>query len=130
MTAIEAAALYTGLFLILFFALKLNCGRVRIREKVNFGEGANEKMIQAMRVQANAVEDVPIILIGFYAMAFTGAPALFILVLGGFFLAARLAHALSLGSGDGTGTGRLLGTIGTVLTTLITAGSCLYFALT
>ena len=43
MTAIEAATLYAGLFLLLFLALKVNVGRVRVGEKVNLGESRGVK---------------------------------------------------------------------------------------
>ena len=130
MSSIDAVVLYAGLFVLLFIGLKLNAGRVRVATKVNFGEGASDPMTQAMRVQGNAVEDVPITLLGLYGLAALSAPVLLIHILGGSFFVFRLAHAITLGSGTGSGLGRLIGTLGTVLVMLVTGGACLYFALT
>ena len=130
MTQFEAVALYSGLFVLLFVGLKLNAGRVRASEKVNFGEGGSDQMRQAMRVQGNAVEDVPITLLGLYGLAALAAPVMLIHALGGSFILFRLAHAFGLGGGSGSGLGRLLGTIGTLLVMLITGGTAIWFALT
>lgn len=130
MTAIEAVALYAGLFVLLFIGLKLNAGRVRFATKVNFGEGGSDPMMQAMRVQGNAVEDVPITLLGLYGLAALGAPVLMIHILGGSFLFCRIAHAVTLGKGTGSGIGRMIGTLGSVLVMLVTGGACIWLALT
>lgn len=129
MSGIEAVVLYTGLFVILFLGLKLNSGRVRASEKVNYGEGSSDPMRQAMRVQGNAVEDVPITLLGLYGLAAMAAPVLLIHILGAGFLLFRLAHAFTLGSGEGSGMGRLVGTLGTLIVMLVTGGACVWFAL-
>ena len=74
MTSIEAAILYAGLFIILFILLKVNVGRVRSAEKIIFGDGANERLQRAQRVQGNAVEDVPVTLIGIVGLGVLSAP--------------------------------------------------------
>lgn len=130
MTSIEAVVLYSGLFVLLFLGLKLNAGRVRVATKVNFGEGGSDPMVQAMRVQGNAVEDVPITLLGLYGLAALSAPVVLIHVLGASFLFFRVAHAVTLGKGTGAGLGRLIGTIGTVLVMLVTGGACIWYAVT
>jgi len=130
MTHFEAAALYVGLFVLLFLALKVNAGRVRASTKVNFGEGDNEDMIRAMRVQGNAVEDTPVTLLGIMALAALAAPIMLIHILGAGFLISRILHALGLGGAKGLGMGRLIGTMGTLIIMLVTAGSCIWFALT
>ena len=130
MTGIEAVVLYAGLFVVLFLGLKLNAGRVRASEKVNFGEGTRDPMRQAMRDQGNAVEDVPITLLGLYGLAAMSAPVMLIHILGAGFLVFRLAHAFALGSGAGSGAGRIVGTLGTLVVMLVTGGACIWFALT
>jgi len=130
MTAFEAVVLYAGLFVLLFIGLKLNAGRVRVATKVNFGEGGSDPMMQAMRVQGNAVEDVPITLLGLFGLATLAAPVWLIHVLGAGFFVFRLAHAVTLGSGTGSGLGRLIGTLGTLIVMLVTGGACIWFALT
>ncbi|MEM7493883.1 MAG: MAPEG family protein [Pseudomonadota bacterium] len=128
MSSIEAVVLYSGLFVFLFLALKLNAGRVRVATKVNFGEGGNDPMTQAMRVQGNAVEDVPITLLGLYGLAALSAPVMLIHILGAGFLVCRIAHAVTLGSGTGSGLGRMIGTIGTLLVMLVTGGAAVWLA--
>ncbi|MCF6328314.1 MAG: MAPEG family protein [Henriciella sp.] len=130
MTAYGAVTLYVGLFVLLFIALKMNCGRVRLGEKVNIGDGGSAAMQRAMRVQANAVEDVPIVLLGLFGLAALAAPVLLIHVLGGGFLVLRLLHALGMGGASGFGKGRMIGTLGTMLVMLGTAGACIWYAVT
>lgn len=129
MTAFGAATLYTGLFGVMFIGLKLNAGRVRASSKVDIGDGGNAEMERAMRVQSNAVEDVPVVLIGLFGLAAVSAPVSLIHVFGGSFVAFRLLHALGLGGAPGLGWGRVIGTIGTLLVGLGTGGSCIWFAL-
>ena len=115
MSAFAVATLYFGLFGFLMLALKMNVGRVRAKEKVMFGDGANEAMQRAIRVQGNAVEDVPIVLIH---------------ALGGSFFVARILHAIGLGGTSGSSFGRMVGTLVTLIVKLVTAGACVWFALT
>jgi uncharacterized membrane protein YecN with MAPEG domain len=129
MTQFEAATLYIGLFVLLFVALKINSGRIRMKTRVNFGEGDNEDMIRAMRVQGNAVEDVPVTLLGLLGLAALAAPVLLIHILGGGFLIGRILHALGLGGAKGLGFGRMAGTFITLIVLLATAGCCVWFAL-
>ncbi len=130
MTAYGAVTLYVGLFVLLFIALKMNCGRVRAGAKVNIGDGGNEAMQRAMRVQGNAVEDVPIVLLGLFGLAGLAAPTVLIHALGGSFLVLRLLHALGMGGASGFGKGRMIGTVGTMLVMLVTAGACIWYAVT
>ncbi|MFH1518913.1 MAG: MAPEG family protein [Pseudomonadota bacterium] len=130
MTAFAAATLYFGLFGFLMLALKINVGRVRGKEKVMFGDGANEAMQRAIRVQGNAVEDVPIVLIGIAGLAALSAPVVLIHALGGSFLAGRILHAIGLGGSSGSSFGRSVGTLLTLIVKLATAGACIWYALT
>ncbi len=130
MTAIAAATLYAGLFGLLMILLKGNVGRVRTSEKVGFGDGNNEALQRAIRVQGNAVEDVPVVLVGLLALGLMNAPVLLIHGLGATFLVARVLHAIGLGGSSGGSPGRMFGTLLTLLVMLATAGACIWFALT
>lgn len=130
MTAIAAATLYAGLFGLLMILLKGNVGRVRTSEKVGFGDGNNEALQRALRVQGNAVEDVPVVLVGLLALGLMNAPVLLIHGLGATFLVARILHAVGLGGSSGGSPGRMFGTLLTLIVMLITAGACIWFALT
>lgn len=130
MTQLEAATLYIGLFGLLMLILKLNVGRTRSSQKVIFGDGANEVVQRAIRVQGNAVEDVPFVLLGLVGLALLAAPVMLIHGLGTAFLLGRVLHAIGLGGSSGGSFGRMWGTILSVLVQLVTAGACLWFAAT
>tara|TARA_R110002020_G_scaffold83397_1_gene206936 strand:+ start:329120 stop:329512 length:393 start_codon:yes stop_codon:yes gene_type:complete len=130
MTAFAAATLYIGLFCLLMLALKMNVGRVRTSEKVGFGDGANEALQRAIRVQGNAVEDVPVVLLGLLGLAALAAPTILIHALGASFLLGRVLHAVGLGGSSGSSFGRLVGTLISLIVLLVTAGACIWFALT
>jgi len=129
-THYEIVALYIGLCVLLMAFLKANCGRARVGSKVDYGAGDSDSMARAMRVQGNAVEDVPITLIGLLALATMQAPPLLLHIIGGTLVGARVLHAVGLGGKGGPSIGRILGTIGSLLCLLVTAGACIYFALT
>lgn len=128
MTNFEAVGLWIGLHVFLMAFLKLRTGATRAKTKVDYGAGGDDQMARMMRVQGNAVEDVPIALLGLGALGMMGAPVNLIHGLGGLLFVSRALHALGLGSKGGTTFGRLVGTIGSLLTLLITGGACLYFA--
>lgn len=128
MEPFEIVTLYIGLSVLLMAILKLNCGRVRSSSNVDFGDGGNEAMARAMRVQGNAVEDVPITLLGIIGLAYVSAPTVLLHVFGIMLIASRLLHAIGLGAGITLP--RVLGAIGALFGLLGTGGCCLYFALT
>ncbi|MEM7768232.1 MAG: MAPEG family protein [Pseudomonadota bacterium] len=129
MTGFEAATLYAGLFVLLFLGLKLNAGRSRAGAQVSIGDGGDGGLQKAMRTQANAAEDVPVVMIGVFALAGLGAPVALIHGLGGGFFVARLLHGLGMAGFPGLGIGRLIGTLGTLVAMLVTAGACIWLAL-
>ena len=129
MTSLDAAILYAGLFILLFLFLKARVGQVRSAEKIMFGDGANERLQRAQRVQGNAVEDVPVTLIGLLGLGVMAAPVWLIHVLGAAFLLGRILHAVGLGGSSGGSPGRMWGTILTLLVMLATAIACLWLAI-
>ena len=124
----EIVTLYIGLNVLLMAFLKMNCGRVRSSAKVDFGDGGNEAMARAMRVQGNAVEDVPITLIGLIGLVLVSAPTVLLHVFGVLLTVSRVLHAIGLGAGAFLP--RVLGATGALFCLLGTAGACIYFALT
>jgi len=129
MTALAAATLYAGLFGLLFLGLKIRVGYVRAKTKINFGDGGNEAMQQAMRVQGNAVEDVPLVILGLLALGMMAAPVWLIHALGGTFFVARILHATGLSSSPGRSFGRAFGTLFSALSQLATALACIGYVL-
>ena len=115
MTSMQTAVLYTGLFILLFIVLKGLVGRVRMSEKIMFGDGANERLQRAQRTQGNAVEDVPVTLIGLLGLGALAAPVWLIHALGALFLLGRVLHAVGLSGSSGGSPGRMWGTLLTLL---------------
>lgn len=129
MTSMQAAVLYAGLFCLFMLILKGNVGRVRTKHKVGFGDGGNEEMQRSLRVQGNAVEDVPVVLLGLIGLGALSAPVLLIHGLGASFLAGRILHAIGLGGSSGSSPGRMFGTLITLVVMLVTTGACIWYAL-
>lgn len=125
MTAYEAAGLWIGLNLIYLIYVSVRVGMTRTRLKINLGDGGNEEMIRAIRTQGNYVEYAPMALIGLLALAATGQGTTLIHALGAAFLGARIAYLLGLGLAVWP-MGRFIGTLGTMLTLLATAGALLW----
>ena len=129
MTPIAATTLYLGLFGLFMLMLKLNVGRVRAGEKVMFGDGANEAMQRAIRVQGNAVEDVPVVLLGLIGLGLLEAPVMLIHAIGASFLVGRILHAVGLGGSAGVSVGRFVGTLISLIAMIVTGGACIWYAL-
>ncbi len=127
MTSIEAAGLWIGLNALFLIYISLRVGRVRTRLKIGLGDGGNDEMIRAIRTQGNYVEYAPLALLGLLALAVSGQGTVAIHAIGALFLAARVAHLLGLGAGVWPA-GRFVGTAGTLVTLLATAGLLIWRA--
>jgi uncharacterized membrane protein YecN with MAPEG domain len=130
MTATAAAAFYIGLLLFVMAGLKLYVGSARARRKVASGDLSNADFNRATRVQMNAVEDVPVLMVGILALAVLGMPAWYIHAVGAALVAVRLCHAFGLATQKPgkASIGRLIGALGTVLTFLAIAGALVFHA--
>ena len=127
MTPFEAAGLWIGLNALYLIYVSARVGMMRTRLKINLGDGGDEEMIRAIRTQGNYVEYAPLALVGLLALAALGQATALIHGLGAAFLAARVAYLLGLGL-DVWPAGRFVGTLGTMLTLLATAGALLWAA--
>lgn len=130
MTSVQAAALQVGLLIVLMLGLKLYVGNRRARLKVPSGDVTNAEFSRAARVQLNAVEDVPVLMIGLAALAALGMPAWYIHMAGFVLLVSRVAHAVGLAGSSGFSAGRLVGTMGTLIVYLAVAGALIVHAFT
>ena len=128
MSPAQAAALQIGLLIVLMLGLKLYVGNRRARHRVLSGDVTHPEFGRATRVQLNAVEDVPALMVGIGALAMLGMPAWYIHMAGWVLLAARIAHAFGLASSSGQSPGRIAGTVGTLLVYLAVAGALLVHA--
>lgn len=119
--AAQAAALWTGLSLILVVALSSLVVRRRRRHLVAFGDGGVPELTQATRAFGNAVEYIPLGLIGLVVLVPAGAPAWLIHVLGGGLFLGRVIHAAGLILTPGTFILRVAGMTLTWLALIVTA---------
>jgi uncharacterized membrane protein YecN with MAPEG domain len=130
MSSIQAAALQVGLLILLMLGLKLYVGNRRAKFKVPSGEVTHAEFGRATRVQLNAVEDVPVLMIGIAALAALGMAAWYIHLAGLVLFVSRIAHAVGLAGSGGFSLGRVVGTLGTLLVYLGVAGALLVHAFT
>lgn len=128
MDSFETVGLWVGINMLLMFVLKGAVGRTRMKTKVDFGAGKDGSMQRMMRVQGNAVEDVPVALIGLVALGLMTAPLPLLHGLGGTLFASRVLHAIGLGGQAGFSIGRMAGTIGSALVLLVTGCACVWYA--
>lgn len=128
MSPLQAAGLYIGLLTFLLAGLKVYVGVMRGKLRVRSGDMSDPAFARAARVQLNAVEDVPVLLIGLLALAFLQMPVWYIHMTGGVLLVARLAHAFALARADGLSVGRIGGTAATELVFLAVGGALVFQA--
>ena len=118
MSAGPASFLYAALLGLLLVALSAQVSLARRRFRVRLGEGTEEGMLQAVRVQANFAEYVPFAVLLLVLAEITGLPAPAVHAAGILLVASRLAHALGLSRRPGRSFGRFYGTAGTWLVIL------------
>ena len=129
MTASAAIALYTGLNVLIIFALIWQVIAHRRREKITLGDGGFPPLIRAIRAHANATEIAPIALIGLIAMAMTNAP-LWAVHVGGLSLTlGRALHGYGLSRDEGASFGRMVGMILSLTALLWIGVYCIWLAL-
>jgi uncharacterized membrane protein YecN with MAPEG domain len=90
------SALYAALLGLLGAALTVNVIVNRVRSGVDAGDGGVAKLAQAIRAQANFVEQAPLALIVIALAEALGARGLVVHILGVALVAARLASAYAL----------------------------------
>lgn len=126
--AIHAAALWSGLLILLLLSLSGLVVRLRRRHLVGFGDGGNAQLTATGRAFGNASEYVPAGLAALILLAMVGAPALMVHAIGAALLAGRVIHALGLLFQKGPSLGRVLGMLLTWLALLAGAVGLIAFA--
>lgn len=86
-------ALYAALLALLLVVLGLQVVRTRWREKVALGDGNNPAMLAAIRVHANAVETIPVVLLLMLLLELNGGGAIALHLAGSVLLVSRVMHA-------------------------------------
>ncbi len=114
-------ALYAGILGIFLVVLALLVVRVRIREGVAIGDGGNKAMLAAIRVHANAVENIPIALILMCLLEVNGGSGWWLHALGEALVLGRFMHAFGLFQKRNVNRWRQVGMLITWLVTLVLA---------
>lgn len=104
---------YAGLLGLLLIALSANVVLARRRYRVRLGVGTEDGMQQAVRVQANFSEYVPLAVVLLVLAEVTGMPLSAVHVAGVLLVTSRLLHAWGLSHSPGRTFGRFYGTAGT-----------------
>ena len=93
---------YLALLALVYAALALQVARLRRGNRVLFGDGENVRLRCAIRVHANFIEYVPIITLLVAMLEMSGLSTIWVHVLMGALLVARLLHPLGMYSKPGT----------------------------
>ncbi|MEY4555539.1 MAG: hypothetical protein RL093_658 [Pseudomonadota bacterium] len=123
MTAVQAAALWSGLPLLLMVILSIRVVMARRSNRILLGDGGNAQVTLAGRVFGNASEYIPVGIAALVALTVLGLPAYAIHAVGGTLFLGRLVHCIGLSDKKPTA-GRVLGMVLTYLA-LFTAGGML-----
>lgn len=121
MTAAEAAALWSGLLILLLVVLSVQVIMARQKHRVVLGDGGNTAVALACRVFGNAAEYIPVGIGALAVLTLLGLPAYAIHGVGGALFVGRLLHATGLAADKPT-PGRLAGMVLTFLALIAAAG--------
>lgn len=116
MIAGPVSFLYAGLLGLLLIALSTQVVLARRRFRVGLGHGTEEGLQQAVRVQANYAEYVPLAVLLLVLAEIAGMPTEAVHGAGIVLVASRVLHARGLMQSPGRSFGRFYGTAGTWLT--------------
>ncbi|MGV3580489.1 MAPEG family protein [Brevundimonas sp.] len=127
MTAAQAAALWSGLLILLLVILSVRVVLQRQKHRVVLGDGGNADLTLAGRVFGNAAEYIPVGIAALAVLTLLGLPAYAIHGVGGVLFIGRVLHATGLTAGKPT-PGRLIGMILTYLALIAAAGMLIVHA--
>lgn len=102
-----------GLHGLLLLVLLLPIVKLRRGRKVGIGDGGDRELMRRIRVHANFVEYVPMLLVLLALLELGGLDRRVVGVLGTLLFAGRLLHARGLGRSEGYSKGRYWGTLAT-----------------
>jgi uncharacterized membrane protein YecN with MAPEG domain len=123
MTAAQAAALWSGLLILLLGVLSIRVILARRKHRILLGDGGASQITLPGRVFGNAAEYVPVGVGALALLAMLGMPVMAVHAVGGVLFAGRLIHAAGLSDKKPT-LGRVLGMALTYIA-LFTAGGML-----
>lgn len=127
MTPAQAAALWSGLLILLLVVLSVRVVIGRQKHRVVLGDGGNDDMVLRGRVFGNAAEYIPLGVGAMAVLVLLGLPAYCIHAVGGVLFLGRILHASGLTAGKPT-PGRLFGMVLTYLSLMAAAAMLLVHA--
>lgn len=128
-TSAHAAALWSGLLLIMLVVLSVLVVRQRRAHRVATGHGEAPELLQAIRAFGNATEYTPAGIGALAILAVVEAPVFVIHLSGLLLFAGRVIHAVALSRSTGTSLGRNAGMVLTWVAYLFAAVTLLFYSL-
>ena len=125
--AFRAVALWTGLSLLLVLWLSSRISSHRRKLKVSVGDGGHPALTASTRAFGNAIEYLPLALVGLAVVAVFYS-ALIVHILGGAVFLGRVLHAWGMGQEKQPSPGRMFGMLLTYLPFIAMAGLLIYAA--
>lgn len=122
--------MYAGIFAIFALLLSFMAGSDRAKSGISilYGEPTDIKLAEKVRRHQNFLEYVPLFLIVFGALEANGVSPLFLYIVGDLMIVARIFHAFGLHHDNIAHVGRLIGTGGTALLTLVCSCYAIWLA--
>ena len=118
--------LYTGLFAAALMLMQMVLMGLVIKQRgtsdVLIGDGGVDAMQQAVRAHGNFIENAPTFLIGLALIELMVGANTWVIVMGSVFVLGRLLHAVGMRMTTGLSMPRLIGTIASILVTVVAAG--------
>ncbi len=127
--AAPAAALWTGLLLILLLFLSVRVTRQRRKHKVAEGDGGQPALASAIRAFGNATEYIPAAIGALAVLALAGANAPVVHLAGGALFVGRMVHAFGLSRSAGVSRARSIGMLLTWVSYVFAAVALLVYAI-
>ena len=127
------APVYTGLFAAALMLMQMVLMGLVIKQRgtsdVLIGDGGVDAMQQAVRAHGNFIENAPTFLIGLALIELMAGANTWVIVMGSVFVLGRLLHAVGMRMTTGLSMPRLIGTIASILVTVVAAGYLVYTVL-
>lgn len=123
---LQVTGLYAALLCLIGLALTLMVGAKRAKTPVSLGDGGDKGLLEAMRRQANWVENVPYVLILFAIIELNGAPQTWLHTMGAVLVVSRVLHPIGIDAGVMMKLPRFVGMLGTLLVALAAITTALW----
>ncbi|MFN7127985.1 MAG: MAPEG family protein [Brevundimonas sp.] len=128
MQAVQAAALWSGLLILLMLVLSGIVVSGRRKHLVSFGDGGNPDLLAATRAFGNCAEYATPGMVALLLLAAVGTPVWMVHAVGATLLVGRVVHALGLLFQTGPSLGRVIGMLLTWVALLTAAVGLIAFA--